>query len=112
MVVFCTIGYGDNHGTVTQEYIFFMVNELCGISVFSILMRTASTMMSNNQKDAIQDKLDEFEVWLLRLYRYSKKVKHIKANDIKEISDFMKEYYKKSPTVYFQNNEFFHLLNT
>lgn len=49
MVIFATIGYGDNYARILPEYPFFMLSELAGISVFSILMKAAQGMMKDNQ---------------------------------------------------------------
>lgn len=56
MVVFCTIGYGDNHAFVRYEYMYFMSLELAGISVFSLLMRVVQNF---NLKVSISDIINE-----------------------------------------------------
>ena len=85
MVVFATVGYGDNYAHNTQEYIFFMMCELSGVSVFAILMKMAQGFMADKQRDIMKEKVEEFEVWLLGLHRYSKRSKVLKANDLQQI---------------------------
>lgn len=75
MVIFATVGYGDNYAHRNREYFFFMISELCGISLFSILMKMAQEFMKEEQRDSIAEKLENFEVWMLSLHRYARRDK-------------------------------------
>ena len=63
--------------------------------MFSLIMRNAQS--SGGESDnIITSKLEGFEIWLMRLSRYSKRNKLIKSDDLKEMSLFMDNFYKKS----------------
>ncbi len=47
MVIYATIGYGDNHAYIRSEYPYFMICEIAGISVFSIIMKVAQGLMKD-----------------------------------------------------------------
>lgn len=64
-----TVGYGDINGTTSPEIIFTMVVEFVGLTVFSFLTGTISTLFSGDQnfESLITEKMENLDFWLLRL---------------------------------------------
>ena len=77
-------------------------------------MKTAQEFMKEEQRDAIADKLENFEVWMLSLHRYARRDKGRSkiSYDFKQMTQFMNNYYKKSMVSLMNDNEMFKSLST
>ena len=72
-----TVGYGDISGSTTPEYIYSMCVEFIGLTFFSMLTGTISTMFSGDQsfESLINARMEELDLWLLRLENCNKQEK-------------------------------------
>lgn len=64
-----TVGYGDFKGLTTQEYIFTMFVEFCGILFFSIMMGSINEIFldTGGEVDVFEDQLESVDIWLVKL---------------------------------------------
>lgn len=64
-----TVGYGDFKGYTTIEYLYTMGVEFIGIGFFSFIMGSINKIIlsQGRDQDIIDDRLDNTEVWLLKL---------------------------------------------
>lgn len=84
-----TVGYGDEKGYTTTEYIFQMVIEFLGIALFSFLMGSINTLVVTDQKlqDIIDDRIENLDIWLRRLDKSRTKI--LPKNLYDSIKDFV-----------------------
>mmetsp|Transcript_23910 Transcript_23910/g.16887 ORF Transcript_23910/g.16887 Transcript_23910/m.16887 type:complete len:114 (+) Transcript_23910:441-782(+) len=64
-----TVGYGDFKGYTTEEYLFNMAVEFVGIAFFSFIMGSINNIlvMDNGSEDEIEEKIEQVDVWLVKL---------------------------------------------
>ena len=86
-----TVGYGDEKGYTTTEYIFQMVIEFLGIALFSFLMGSINTLVVTDQKlqDIIDDRIEDLDIWLRRLDKSRTKI--LPKNLYDSIKDFVEQ---------------------
>lgn len=86
-----TVGYGDEKGYTTREYIFQMVIEFLGIALFSFLMGSINTLVVTDQKlqDIIDDRIEDLDIWLRRLDKSRTKI--LPKNLYDSIKDFVEQ---------------------
>jgi len=82
-----TVGYGDIKGFTWQEYSFNMFVEFIGIAFFSFIMGSINNifLVDNGSSDIIETKLEQVDVWLVKLdnSRMSKSLPKILYDKIK-----------------------------
>jgi len=71
------VGYGDSCGTTYIEFIFTMIVEFIGLTFFSFLTGTISSMFSGDQtfESLINARMEELDLWLLKLENCNSKEK-------------------------------------
>ena len=124
--VITTVGYGDYTGNTQEEYIFSILLEFLGLTFFSFLMGSITSIIStsDNFDDLIEDKLDTLDMWIKKIEK-SNKPFHIQPtlyNDIRryveqaflydfnlviEEFDFYKQITPKMQTELIQNTRVF-----
>lgn len=72
-----TVGYGDITGQTTTEYAFSMFIEFVGLTFFSLMSGTVSVMFSGSQtfESLINQRMEQLDLWLLRLENCNKQEK-------------------------------------
>mmetsp|Transcript_5087 Transcript_5087/g.3523 ORF Transcript_5087/g.3523 Transcript_5087/m.3523 type:complete len:193 (+) Transcript_5087:623-1201(+) len=82
-----TVGYGDIKGFTSTEYMFTIVVEFIGIAFFSFIMGAINNVLlvDNGASDIIESKLEQVDVWLVKLdnSRMSKSLPKILYDKIK-----------------------------
>lgn len=86
--VITTVGYGDYSGKTQNEYIFSILLEFLGLTFFSFLMGSITSIFStsDNFDDLIEQKLDSLDMWIKKIEK-SNKPFHIQPtlyNDIRK----------------------------
>jgi hypothetical protein len=86
--VITTVGYGDYTGATSNEYIFSIILEFIGLTFFSFLMGSITSIFntSDNFDDLIEEKLDTLDMWIKKIEK-SNKPFHIQPtlyNDIRK----------------------------
>lgn len=86
--VITTVGYGDYSGQTQKEYIFSILLEFLGLTFFSFLMGSITSIFStsDNFDDLIEQKLDSLDMWIKKIEK-SNKPFHIQPtlyNDIRK----------------------------
>lgn len=84
-----TVGYGDQKGYTTREYLFQMAIEFLGIALFSFLMGSINTLVVTDQKlqDIIDERIEDLDIWLRRLDKSRTKI--LPKNLYDSIKDFV-----------------------
>jgi len=82
------VGYGDYSGKTQNEYIFSILLEFLGLTFFSFLMGSITSIFStsDNFDDLIEQKLDSLDMWIKKIEK-SNKPFHIQPtlyNDIRK----------------------------
>ena len=72
--VITTVGYGDYTGATQSEYIFSIVLEFMGLTFFSFLMGSITSIFStsDNFDDLIEQKLDSLDMWIKKIEKSNK----------------------------------------
>ena len=72
--VITTVGYGDYSGATTIEHIFSIVLEFIGLTFFSFLMGSITSIFntSDNFDDLIEEKLDSLDMWIKKIEKSNK----------------------------------------
>ena len=82
-----TVGYGDIKGFTPGEYMYTIVVEFIGIAFFSFIMGAINNVLlvDNGASDIIESKLEQVDVWLVKLdnSRMSKSLPKILYDKIK-----------------------------
>jgi len=82
-----TVGYGDIKGFTSEEYMYTIVVEFIGIAFFSFIMGAINNVLlvDNGASDIIESKLEQVDVWLVKLdnSRMSKSLPKILYDKIK-----------------------------
>ena len=97
---FCTVGYGDFSPNYPYEYIWYMIMELTGVGVFTILIKRSQEFTLSQDTDDVSERKDNVDTWLMSLDRYSKKFTKIRQRDLRNIQDFFEGYFKKTPDIW------------
>jgi hypothetical protein len=69
-----TVGYGDFPGKTTEEYIFSIMLEFFGLTFFSFLMGSITSIFNTQDsfEDLIEEKLDDLDMWIKKIEKSNK----------------------------------------
>lgn len=90
--VITTVGYGDYSGATSQEYIFSIMLEFIGLTFFSFLMGSITTIFntSDNFEDLIEEKLDTLDIWIKKIEK-SNTPFHIQPSLYSDIRNYVEQ---------------------
>lgn len=106
--VITTVGYGDYSGATSQEYIFSIILEFIGLTFFSFLMGSITSIFntSDNFDDLIEDKLDSLDMWIKKIEK-SNKPFHIQPSLYNDIRKYVEQAFMYDFNLVIEEFDFF-----
>ena len=90
--VITTVGYGDYSGQTSNEYIFSILLEFIGLTFFSFLMGSITSIVNTSDSfdDLIEEKLDSLDMWIKNIEK-SNKPFHIQPSLYNDIRNYVEQ---------------------